>query len=59
MTHAKVTHCCLLLTGAQGDGFLADTSDSEGEERDEGRRANFRLDDWIHFKADAEVSLHY
>ena len=46
----------LHIVGAQGEGFLADTSDSEGDDKDEGPRANFRLDDWLHFRMDSEVS---
>ena len=35
---------------------MNNSSDSEGEEKEDGRRAVLRLDDWIGFRVDAEAS---
>ena len=35
--------------------FLEASSDSEGEEKDDCKKANLRIDDWIAFRVDPEV----
>ena len=38
--------------------FLEASSDSEGEEKDDCKKANLHIDDWIAFRIDAEVNLY-
>ncbi len=42
----------------QGDGYPLSSSDSEGEEKDDGKKTVFRLDDWLAFRLDNEVRLN-
>ena len=48
------------LTNAagQGDGSLMgdNSSDSDSDKRDDQRRITLRIDDWLNFKVDTEVS---
>ena len=46
-------HIC---AGQGSSMFLETSSDSEGEEKDDCKKANLRIDDWIAFKVDAEVT---
>lgn len=42
--------------GGVGDGSINNSSDSEGEDKDDGTRAQLRLDDWIAFRLDPDAS---
>ena len=47
----------IVFCAGQGSSmFLETSSDSEGEEKDDCKKANLRIDDWIAFKVDAEVT---
>ena len=46
----------LWSTGEEG-GELGEQSDSEGEEKNEAKKTQLQLDDWLTFSVDAEVSL--
>ena len=48
----------IFLSGGQGDGFVENSSDSEGEEKEDGKRSTLRLDDWVIFRSDIEVRKH-
>ena len=49
-----------LFSASQGSSvFLEASSDSEGEEKDDCKKANLHIDDWIAFRIDAEVNLYF
>ena len=53
-------HWILLLTlditGGQGDGSMNDSSDSDTEDKEDGRRATLKIDDWTMFRLDSDAS---
>ena len=40
---------------AEGNGFVNQSSDSEGEDKEEVKKGMFRVDDWLQFTVDPEV----
>ncbi len=51
-------HIGYVYAGGQGDAFLTEaSSDSEAEEKEDKKRTNFKLDEWLQFKVDPEVNI--